>query len=127
MDWLMEENSISENGEGEKISYEDMIDEFITFYGAGMDTTGHLAGMMVYYLVKYEHILVTILTILISHFQKKVVDEVDSVIKSDKDFTIENLNKLEYLDMVRKETARYYGPALSLFMRRCLKDNVLGK
>jgi len=55
------------------------------------------------------------------------VEEVDSVIKSDKDFTIENLNKLEYLDMVRKETARYYGPALSLFMRRCLKDNVLGK
>ena len=48
------------------------------------------------------------------------------MIKTDKDFTVENINKLEYLDMIRKETARYYGPVIGLFMRRCLKDNVMG-
>jgi len=53
-----------------------------------MDTTGHLAGMVLYYLTAYEDVL------------KRTVKEVDSVINSDKDFTDENIKKLHYLDCV---------------------------
>jgi len=52
---------ISEKGDQETLSYEGMVDEFITFYGAGMDTTGHLAGMMVYYIVNDKKIMVIFL------------------------------------------------------------------
>ena len=34
-----------------------MIDEFITFYAAGMDTTGHLIGMVLYRELLAEHMV----------------------------------------------------------------------
>ncbi len=40
----------------EKLSYEEVIDEFGTFVFAGTETTGHLIAMVLYYLTKYPHI-----------------------------------------------------------------------
>jgi cytochrome P450 len=33
-----------------------IISEFMTFYVAGMDTTGHLSGMAVWYLTQYKNV-----------------------------------------------------------------------
>lgn len=40
----------------DELSLEEIISEFMTFYVAGMDTTGHLCGMAVYYLTQYPEI-----------------------------------------------------------------------
>lgn len=38
------------------MSLDQIINEFMTFYVAGMDTTGHLCGMAVWYLTQYPEI-----------------------------------------------------------------------
>lgn len=114
LDYLREGGYISNQGSTHQVSVEEIVDEFITFYGAGMDTTGHLAGMILYYLGKYKEVM------------DKVVFEVDTHIKSDIDFTDENIKKLEYLDCVINETLRHYGPVNSIFPRICIKENTLG-
>ena len=39
-----------------------------------------------------------------------------------KEFTYENLKKLEYIDCVQKETTRFFGPVNSIFSRVALQD-----
>ena len=39
-----------------------------------------------------------------------------------KEFTYENLKKLEYIDCVQKETTRFFGPINFLFSRICFRD-----
>jgi len=42
--------------EGEEkgsLPIEEIVDEFISFFLAGMDTTGHLSGIILYNLIRY--------------------------------------------------------------------------
>lgn len=39
------------------MSDEEIIDEYITFFIAGMDTTGHLISMTIYALWRYPEVL----------------------------------------------------------------------
>jgi len=55
---MLEQKSISKEGSINELSYNDLVDEFITFYLAGMDTTGHLIAMIIYYLSVYPDVLV---------------------------------------------------------------------
>lgn len=48
------------------LSLEEIISEFMTFYVAGMDTTGHLCGMAVWYLTQRADV------------KKKLQDELDN-------------------------------------------------
>ena len=57
--------------------------------------------------------------------EKKVREEVDRLMKED-DYSFENLKKFEYIDMIQKETTRYYGPAPTILRREAIKDNILG-
>lgn len=56
-----------------------MIDEFSTFLAVGTDTTAKLVTMMVYYIAKNPKI------------HKRLKEEINSIIQSDKDITNENL------------------------------------
>lgn len=49
----------------------------------------------------------------------------DSIIKSDKDITYENLKKLTYIDCIQNETTRHYGPIICNFERIALEDNFI--
>lgn len=71
----------------------------------GTDTTAHFLMMMVYYLCDYPEI------------EARLRRDIDSVIKSDEDYTHENLKKLVYIDWIQNETTRFYGPGTSIFMR----------
>jgi cytochrome P450 len=48
---------------------------------------------------------------------KRLREEVNSVIKSDQDITVENLKRLTYIDWIQHETTRMYGPANGVLFR----------
>jgi hypothetical protein len=43
----------------------------------------------------------------------------------DDDYSYENLKKFTYIEMLQKETTRYFGPGTQLFPRIALHDNYL--
>lgn len=44
---------------------------------------------------------------------------------STEDYSYENLKNLTYIDLLQKETTRYYGPGTHLFSREAKIDNYL--
>jgi len=91
----------------------EMLHEFLTFFIAGMDTTGHLLTMASYYMNQNPEI------------KQKVIDEMNQEIKGDEGFTNENLGKLNYMTAVFKESLRLGSPAPMVFYRKTLKDITL--
>jgi cholesterol 24(S)-hydroxylase len=76
-----------------------MIDEFITFFMAGQETTANTLSFCLIEIAKNPLIL------------KKLREEIDSVLGNRNVITIDDLNKLEYLSCVIKETLRKWPPA----------------
>jgi len=88
------------------LSDREIVDEFITFFTAGMDTTGHLIGMTLYCLVQNPKYL------------EVLRQEREEFYKHEKKLMTENLNKMEQLHNLIKETLRHYTPAPLLFIRK---------
>nr|QVK45595.1 cytochrome P450 [Brachionus paranguensis] len=86
---LMVKNSKTEN-----IDIEDLVDDFLTFFVAGQETTSNMLAFSILELGKNTQVL------------KKLKDEVDSVIGSKHHINTDDLNKLKYLESVIKETLR---------------------
>jgi cholesterol 24(S)-hydroxylase len=78
---------------------EDMIDDFITFFVAGQETTANTLAFCFIEIAK--HPLVA----------KKLREEIDSVLGDRNEITNEDLTKLKYVSSVIKETLRLWGPA----------------
>jgi len=108
---LMLEQQI--NTKEEAFADEEIIDEFISFFMAGMDTTGHLLALMSYNVLENpEHL-------------KRLREEIHQYYEGH-DVSIENLNKLEYMSMVMKESLRFNTPVVGIFPREALVDHMLG-
>nr|UOU03255.1 cytochrome P450 3049B1-3 [Brachionus rubens] len=75
---------------------EDMIDEFVTFFITGQETTANLMAALVLELGQRPEIL------------KKVKDEIDFEIGSKRTIGCEDVQKLKYLNSVIKETLRVW-------------------
>lgn len=58
--------------------------------------------------------------------EQRLRKEVDSLIKSDDDYTFENLKKLTYIDWIQNETTRMYGPGTAILIREASVDNYIG-
>ena len=54
--------------------------------------------------------------------KEKLQTEIEKMIKSDKDITYENLQKMTYLDYVQRETLRVYPPVIGTLIREVTKD-----
>ncbi|KAM3917972.1 cholesterol 24-hydroxylase-like [Leptodactylus fuscus] len=80
-------------------SLEDLIDNFVTFFIAGQETTANQLSFAVMELARNPEILT------------RVQSEVDEVIGSKRDIDYEDLGKLQYLSQVLKETLRLYPTA----------------
>ncbi|KAM5129025.1 cholesterol 24-hydroxylase-like [Mantella aurantiaca] len=78
---------------------EDLLDNFVTFFIAGQETTANQLSFTVIELAKNPDIL------------KKAQDEVDEVIGSKRDLEYDDLGKLQYLSQVLKESLRLYPTA----------------
>ena len=56
---------------------------------------------------------------------QKVREEINSIIKTEKDITNENLKKLTYIDWVQFETTRLFDVANGLFLRIALEEHFI--
>ena len=74
----------------QRFSDEDIINEFVTFFVAGMDTTGHLIGMTLYNLGRNPQYL------------KELKEEREKTYNQEKNTTAEILQKMDLLHAVLK-------------------------
>ena len=61
----------------------------MTFFVGGTDTTNHFTEMLIYNIKTHPEI------------ERKLREQVSSVIKRDEDITMENLKKITYLDWIQ--------------------------
>jgi cytochrome P450 family 9 len=101
------EDIVNENGEKvqKKWSQDEIISQCLTFYFAGFRTTSTALSFAAYELALNPDI------------QDKLRAEVNKV----NDITYENLQRIEFLDRVVKETLRKWPPAPAI-ERNCVKD-----
>ena len=97
----------------EAFTDEEIVDEFITFFLAGMDTTGHLITHASYYYLANPQ----------TH--QKLLQEVSNVFESPSEVTIDSLNQMDNMTAFMKEALRLASPAMMIFMRLALKDHTL--
>lgn len=90
---------VLKESEDEQLDIDDMIDEFITFFGAGQETTANTLSFCFIEIAKNPSIA------------EKLRDEIDSVLGDRNEITNEDLNNLNYVSCVIKETLRLWPPA----------------
>ena len=102
---------MKEKKEGELVyTPENILDEFATFFVAGVDTTSNFLVMMIYLIAQHPEV------------EQKVREEIAEHMK-DEDYSYENLKNFTYIDCVEKEVTRYFGPANGNFTRKAIKDD----
>ena len=100
-------------GEEGKLSNERIVDEFITFYAGGTDTTSHLLTMVLIQYLKYPK------------EGAKLVEEIQRAYNSDEPISMDSLNNLEYVTAFVKETFRTITPAPGIALRIANKDHMI--
>lgn len=107
-----DDDSTTEDNNDQSLTDQEILHEFVTFFVAGMDTTGHMLTMAAYYYHQNTQI------------QANVLKEARELVKSE--VTSDSLNKCEVLHAFLKETLRLAGPAPVLFDRKATKDHQIG-
>ena len=97
----------------QRLSDTDIVDEFITFFVAGMDTTGQLIGMTLYNLSQNPQYLEDLKT------------ERDQTYNTETRKTIDSIQKMDVLHSILKETLRLYTPVPGLTTREAIVDHNL--
>lgn len=102
--------------EGKPLSDADIREEVDTFAFAGHDTTSSAMAFCCFTIAKHPEV------------QQKVFEEILSVIGDDKEkpVTIQDLNNLNYLERVIKETLRMF-PPVAAFGRKMKEDVMISK
>ncbi|MBN3294912.1 CP46A hydroxylase, partial [Amia calva] len=91
---------------------EHMLDNFVTFFIAGQETTASQIAFTILELARHPEIT------------EKLISEVDEAIGSKREIDFNDLAKLPYLSQVLKESLRIYPPA-PLMTRLITKDTVI--
>jgi len=99
----------------QSLTDEEILDEFLTLFAAGMDTTGHLVGMALYNLhLNQENV-------------PDLTAEREEIYKNHEgELTIDHLQKMEFLHCFLKETLRFHTPAPGSVPRLALEDHKIG-
>jgi len=98
----------------DRFSDEDIVNEFATFFIAGMDTTGHLITMALYLLSKNPQYIEPL---------KKEIKQVYDTEASIP--TVEGISRMEVMHTILKETLRMYTPAAGTLPRVASEDHEL--
>uniref|UniRef100_A0A3Q3VTU7 Cholesterol 24-hydroxylase n=1 Tax=Mola mola TaxID=94237 RepID=A0A3Q3VTU7_MOLML len=100
--WIQDRKTIiTSAGKEESMTKEDeefMLDNFVTFFIAGQETTANLIALCIMQLAKHPDVL------------EKLKKELDEVIGMKQDLSYDDLGQLVYLSQVLKETLRLYPP-----------------
>jgi len=99
--------------DGSAMSHQQIMDELITLFAAGHETTSNALSWTFYLLSNHPEI------------QQKLHEELDQVLKSDTP-AFEDLENLTYTEMVIKESMRIFPPAWSLSARQANEDTLIG-
>ena len=91
----------------------ELVANFIVFFIAGMDTTGHTVAMVVYFLSQYPEV------------KNKVIQEIEKNWDGKSELNSAALQRLEYLQATIDETLRMSTPAAGTFPREALQDHYL--
>lgn len=110
IDILLEQG---EKTSGDGFTTQEIIDEFITFFGAGMDTTGHVIAMMAYFLAVNPQ------------YKERIMEEVDKFFADPSKITLDSLNEMDFMTAFIKETSRLGTPSASYVDRIALVDHNL--
>ena len=78
------------------LSMDDIIDEFITVFGAGQETTANSMAFTLYEIIRHPDV------------EAKILDEIDEVLGSKEYVDFEDLAKLKYLGQVLQESLRMH-------------------
>ena len=97
----------------DRLSDEEIVNEFIAFFFAGTDNTSHVASMMLYNLTQYPEYL---------EFLGK---ERDETYNTEEKKTAGVLQKMDLLNSFTKETMRFYNPAPGITFRVATEDHKL--
>jgi cytochrome P450 len=90
----------------------EIVDEFITFFNAGMDTTAHLVGIAIHYLSNNEQYREDIEFEMSQHYKDGV--------------SVEELGKMNIMKRFLDESLRMGSPAKGIFYREAKVDHHLG-
>lgn len=98
------------------LSNEDIVNEIITLYFGGTDTTANLLTAIIIACEEYPE------------YKMKMVEEMRGQYKSFEDVTFDTINdeNIPITKGIINETLRIYTPAVGLFYRQCIKDTTLG-
>lgn len=112
LDHIIRANTFSGN-----ISIEDLLDDFVVFLAAGMETTAITMSCLIWHILKHPEI------------SQKIVAEVNEVYGGKEELEFEDLNKLIYLEQCLKECLRLHPPIQLSFRRspnrEVIVDNLL--
>ena len=97
----------------ERLSDEEIVNEFIAFFFAGMDTTANVASMMLYNLTQYPEYL------------EPLEKERNETYSTEEKKTASVLQKMDLLNSFIKETMRFYNPAPGITFRVATEDHKL--
>jgi len=92
----------------------DIVNEFVNFFAAGMDSTALLVGMTLYSLANNPQ------------YQTSLKEERDRYYNKGEEMTTDLLSKMEFLHAVLKETLRFYAPVFQTIIREAISDHKLG-
>jgi len=95
----------------QRLSDIEILDEFLTFFVAGMDTTGHLVGMALYNLTQNPE------------YFSKLKQERDSAYTKQPIVNADIVQEMEELHCFLRETLRFHSPAPMTFVRLALSDH----
>lgn len=100
---------------GEKLDFENIRYQLITFLIAGHETTSGLLSFATYFLVTHPEVM------------QKAVEEVDRVLGRDPDYqpSFKDIGELKYLNRVLRETLRLW-PTAPAFARTPYEDTIIG-
>nr|ATW72322.1 cytochrome p450 CYP3049F2 [Brachionus calyciflorus] len=90
--------NLLKNHVDEKFNVDNMVDDFLTFFVAGQETTANTLAFCMLELGRNPHVV------------KKLREEVDSVLGSKSYISYEDVAKLTYTNCVYKETLRMWPP-----------------
>ncbi len=94
------------------MSDDDIVNQFVTFFAGGMDTTRHLIGITLYLLTQHPEYLERL---------KK-----ERELYSHAGASLDNINKMEELHCFLKETLRFYTPIPLSMDRAAISDHKIG-
>nr|ABY59971.1 cytochrome P450 monooxygenase CYP5007C1 [Tetrahymena thermophila] len=109
-EYLIQQKNLKSIPQADIITKKEIVQQYLTFYFAGTETTAHLISMTLYALANNKQVY------------EKLMKEIKENIKQYDEFQHNNLLQLNYLDLVIKESTRLYVAAPFIFPRVTNQD-----